>query len=80
MFLQFKDTQDGTKKKDEKLEIELSEHVKLTLSRKLNLQSYRRYKKWAKTTSFEPRRRKNVALNYCQNSQLTKIYSEVGQY
>ena len=71
MFLQFKDRQDVTKT-DEKLEIELSEHVKLTLSRKLNLQSYRRYKKWAKTTSFEPRRRKNVALNYCQSPQLTK--------
>ena len=76
MFLQFKDRQDVTKK-DAKLEIELSEHVKLTLSRKLNLQSYRRYKKWAKTTSFESRRRKNVALN--QSPQLTKIYSEVGQ-
>ena len=77
MFLQFKDRQDVTKK-DAKLEIELSEHVKLTLSRKLNLQSYRRYKKWAKTISFESRRRKNVALN--QSPQLTKIYSEVGQY
>ena len=62
MFLQFKDRQDVTKT-DEKLEIELSEHVKLTLSRKLNLQSYKGYKKWTKTISFEPRRRKNVALN-----------------